>query len=253
MNKIGNLNTYYKEELYRSLYQSLDHEVLDKTFMIPLTGYTLIRSDPYAGGTALCLEIAAQLTNKDIKVTYYDPSDSIYLHRLVGIKESNFMYVRPTEGISILDMIKNREMDSGGVHILDSINLLKDVYDLDKYTESFAKQIKKIDHKATIICSQKSNRRYGSLWGNVISISILQKRLINGIPVGHMALIKGPLGEQETYIEYIGGRISKGYLIAQKELLLSNSKSAVFEQEGVRVQGFWKFVDAMDNLVNGKT
>ena len=245
-------NTYYKEELYKSLQESNGVDLLDKAFMLPLTGYTLIKSEPYAGSTALCIEIAEQQTRKGRKVIYYDPSDSIYMHRLVGVTLENFTHIRPTEGISILDMVRNQEVEAGAIHILDSVCLLRDIYDLDKYTEAFAKQIKRIDPSATIICSQSAKRKYGSLWGNVIDVALLQKRYDKGKPIGHMARVTGPQGSSEMYIEYMGGRISKGFLLATKEIESGTSRSAVFQSDDVKVQGFWKFVDEYDKLINGR-
>ena len=238
---------FTKQEAARTSELSTGHVLLDRAFKIPLQSFLLIRSEPYAGATAILLELAEALTKAGKAVIYADVGNSVYTHRLNGIDKDLFYIIKPTAVDEIIDIahrIKDKMPDP--VFLFDSIAFLDLDWQLKKYIPDLAKRIRQILPEATVVCTQRRGKT-DPIWTYVVDIDNIQNIYTPGpdgdnIWSGHVASLKGPHGSSKAYIDYGTGRVSKGYEFVYLEMEKGKAPNSTFEFDGLKVQGSNKFV-----------
>lgn len=237
--------SFLKGEIAKQKEVSTGHVLLDRAFKIPLGSNLLIRSEPYAGATAIALELATTLTNSDKTVIYCDVLNSLFPHRLRGCNLNNLYIFRP-----------HTLMAEEFLEILHSLNLTDPVIILDnlKFIESDWKnwdlvdvinRLRKICPKATIIGVQRKGST-NSIWSEVVDIKH-EKNIYSDSDgtscwMGHVVSLRGPHGLSKAYIEYVTGRVSKAFEHASLEIENGKARTSVFKLDSVECQGVWQFI-----------
>lgn len=221
---------------------STGSELLDRGFLIPKGGTLLLRSEPYAGSTAVLIELAETLLSENCVVAYVDVADSIFSHRIKSaFKSPELLIVKPTSVEEILDVaaaLKN--LDS--CLCLDSTFMIHDKWNLSKGIHRLAGRIKRVNSRATVLASQRGGQSE-DFWNSVVDISFGEKRYKNRILIGHTVKVTGPRGETEHYIHYTNGRLKPAYEEAIKQVESGTPRHGWFKSQDKKIQGFWNFVD----------
>jgi hypothetical protein len=250
MNSKRSFHNFLKEQIADLNSVSTGSLLLDRVYKIPLHSFSLIRTEPYAGGTAVLLQLVQELTNAEHTVVYADVGDSLLAHRLHGVNLENLKVIKPTEGLEILEVVHSLVLrDYSAVYILDNFSFIQDNYSLKTDISSLALQIKQLDPKATIIASQRKGV-VNSIWSSVLDLSHVKNIYDNSGEnqmIGHMAKATTSKGSVEFYIEHTSGRVSKGYELATLEVEKGTQKSGIFDLDGVRAKGFYRFIEEYDN------
>src|SRR5208283_1455317 len=99
-----------------------------------------------------------------------DIKESIYVHRIKDFNCDNFYTLYPTTASQLLEIVaKAKETISNRIYVLDSINLIKEDWDLKKNFFNISVSIRQIDPDATVICLAKHYSKIDG-WTNVVSI-----------------------------------------------------------------------------------
>jgi len=243
------LYNFLKQQVAEQNVCSTGSELIDRVYQIPLKSCTLIRTEPYSGGTAFLLQLTAQLTQEHT-VVYADVGDALLSHRLWGVNLDNLQIIKPTEGLEIIEVAKTLSLRNiKPVYILDNFSFIQDNYNLKNKIGTLARTLKDIDPECTIIATQRKGN-VDSVWSSVVDLkhskNIYDNSGENNL-LGHLAIVETLKGKAEVYIEHVTGRISKGFETATILVEKGNSKGGVFESDGIRARGFFNFIKEYDN------
>jgi len=246
---------FLRTEVALSKEMSTGMTLLDRATFIPIESCMLIRGPAFSGGTAVLLRMC-QILSQTKKVFYFDIAKSLLEHRLVGIDKDNFYIVRPwnlsvSEILQIITDISR--VDKESVLVFDSAKILTSSWH-NTDMPWLLSQSKLISGKFTILGSQSMKPVYHS-WNLILDIAIEDKIYTENPDTGqnelkgHTLKVTGPKGTSIVYVDYRTGTLSELYDKAVLEVEQGKSKSSVFEKDGAKIQGFWKFVTGFDNTV----
>jgi hypothetical protein len=229
-------SNFYKEMLI--INNSLNLELPIK---IPKKAFTLLMGEPYSGLTSVAVDIAIELANKKQLVLFLDLGRSITDNRIWDLKEPEFFQrVDVTSDLQIMQVV--REFASLEPIIIIDGTLSKD---FTTTLDFLVKRIKTISN-STIICTQRKGNTNWNFWTNIIKIeklnNIYRENSGDSVLIGHFI----NLGEEKLLIEHTHGRISKGYIEAQKQLTEGRTTNSIFEKDNIKVKGYWNFIEEYD-------
>jgi hypothetical protein len=221
-------------------------DIIDGIINFNIGTSVLFKGEMYSGLSALCFEYVEHNTKNGRIVLYVDCLDSIKINRFEDTNFDNFVYITPNSANQLLDILSDlkKELDDVLI-ILDNIYLLEGIS-----VSNVVSDIKAILPKSSIMCIDKRNTVTMDIWYRKYNLEIVKKYYIDRIPIGHLLSIKEEASinpsEDNHFVVYKNGRLSKVYEHMTKELKMGKTKKDIFEFDNKRVQGFWKMLEEIE-------
>lgn len=239
-------NLFNKLRKADSIWQPSDY-LLHKVIKIP-DGLTIVKSTPNGGNTALGLSLLEELSRNNT-VLYFDFIDSLNLQRMVGLTTENIIVCKPTHSEQIVKIISNFRKERPIV-FLDNLPILQDGWDFMKHSGHFIQQIGDKASKIIVLTRKQVKSMDTSAFIQIKCKEFTYAPTGEFLKTGHYVEITQDNESIVHFIDYTYGRLSPGYAQASRLKEEENlHTSAVYELDGLKVHGFYKFAQAYDEKV----
>ena len=235
---------------YRSSLLDTGIDLLDEIYKPALFGANLITLEKYAGNTALMLTIAESALNRHgLEVVYVDIRNDLKKNRLTNLERMIVLQARDSS--DILEVCAGLR-DYKVVFVLDGVEFLKDEWKLQEGVENLMVRMRKLNPRSTILCTTAKTFDYNRWDTFVVGVTGKYRTNQEGEKIGHFLDLRSDEKFGKVYIEYFGGRVSKGFDVAYRLLKEHKlAKTSIYSADGITERGFWNFVQAYDeSLVN---
>lgn len=228
----GAINRFVKGRLLEKRDVGTGSARLDKAMRFPMPGFVRIVSEPYAGSTAVLLQLASRAQELGRLVVYFDLNDALVSSRIAHLDKDRLLVVRHHDPRAVIDVAR----EAGPcLYVFDGTHLL------EQGAESTAVQVRQLQPGATIAVAA---HREGpeDLWNETVRVQVLRYHYHRRELIGHRLRVSGSVGSTDHYVSYTSGRLSAAYEHARAELDAGASPGGLFEFGGVSRRGYHRFL-----------
>jgi hypothetical protein len=224
---------------------------MDSSFMLPVGGVMALTSDvPGVGCTGLALDICEQATRMGMLILYLDLWDAVFSNRLDGLSEMAMIQSRDLQSIRTMIQFGYRLSKAAGTQmlvVLDGLHLMQESLSVDINHFVASSLVKSCPGLTLLLADRhlKPSTAFDCFVRLVAGDNQREDDHSDAQLSGHILEVHGPQGTSSMFLEHITGRTSKAYEWARQQVDDgSKQMTSTFEWDGVRQQGFWKFVFA---------